>query len=516
MRRILVLLTVVVAQAIPAVAESREKDLDRWLDRDLVPYVQQQLQKHPRFRNETVMFVVLRDNAPASASNALALSIRDRLLDAAVATHGIAVGWQQGRSGNSPESQPQDCRHDDVHYYIGIELTQNLDSSYSVDVRALDLEDRNWVTGFGKHWQGRLSTTQRQAMRQARIDETFLGGRDVPFTLAQTDLLAAQLAHELSCTMQKRVADEYVVATDVIEPSANGLRGTVELISNNLANRQALTLSSDPGRANAVLSGKAHQIDGVLFQYWLTVTPKGDTDDVAALSASAYIVLPEGEFRNDAVARESPEPAAQPQAPTVSQVASRGIAPAQPLSIPNAGKDGLITPLSIRSPTSQSDCSGGGVREASYLARNRRCSLLQTDARADSVVFFLEHQAGHGLVRLGGNECRARTAARIARRGERLSFPITETTTARRNWSETYEWQIEPDLDTYYAVVVTDARVARRIANHIDTLPLRCSDAIRPGLEDDDLEEWLAELAMMTARSSQYLDWRAIRVKDVL
>ena len=164
-RRILILLTVVVAQAIPAVAESREKDLDRWVDRDLIPYVQQQLLKHPRFRNETVMFVVLRDNAPASASNALALSVRDRLLAAAVATPGVAVGWQQGRSGNSLESQPQDCKRDDVHYYIGVELTQRLDSSYAVDVRALDLEDRNWVTGFGKHWQGRLSTTQRQAMR---------------------------------------------------------------------------------------------------------------------------------------------------------------------------------------------------------------------------------------------------------------------------------------------------------------------------------------------------------------
>lgn len=516
MRRLLVLLTVVVAQAIPAVAESREKDLERWLDRDLVPYVQQQLQSHPRFRNETVMFVVLRDNAPASASNALALSIRDRLLDAAVATHGIAVGWQQGRSGNSPESQPQDCKHDDVHYYIGIELTQNLDSSYSVDVRALDLEDRNWVTGFGKQWQGRLSTTQRQAMRQARIDETFLGGRDVPFTLAQTDLLAAQLAHELSCTMQKRVADEYVVATDVIEPSARGLRGTVELISNNLANRQALTLSSDPERANAMLSGKAHQIDGVLFQYWLTVTPKGEKDDVTALSASAYVVLPEADYDTESVARVQPAPKTEIELPDVSQVASRSARPDKPLSIPNAGKDGLITPLRISGPTSQSDCSGNGVREASYLGGNRRCSLLQTDARADSVVFFLEHQAGHGLVRLGGNECRARTTARIVRRGERLSFPIAETTTSRHNWSETFEWEIEPDLDTYYAIVVTDAKVARRMANHIDALPLRCSDAIRPGLEDDELESWLGEFAMMSAKSSQHLDWRAIRVKDVL
>ena len=109
-RRILILMTILVAQAIPAVAQSREKSLDRWLDRELVPYVQQQLIRHPRFKNETVMFVVLRDNAPASASNALALALRDRLLAAAVDTPGVAVGWQQGRSGSTLESQPQDCR----------------------------------------------------------------------------------------------------------------------------------------------------------------------------------------------------------------------------------------------------------------------------------------------------------------------------------------------------------------------------------------------------------------------
>lgn len=512
-RRMLILLTVVIAQAIPAVAESREKDLDRWVDRDLIPYVQQQLLKHPRFRNETVMFVVLRDNAPASASNALALSVRDRLLAAAVATPGVAVGWQQGRSGNAPESQPQDCKHDDVHYYIGVELTQKLDSSYAVDVRALDLEDRNWVTGFGKNWRGRLSTTQRQAMRQARIDETFLGGRDVPFTLAQTDLLAAQLAHKLSCTMQKRVSDEYVVSTDVNEPAASALRGTVELISNNLANRQALTLSADAEKANAVLSGKAHQIDGVLFQYWLTVTPRSETDDVTAVSASAYIVLP--------AAERFAEPAAEPEPADVQTAASiADPVPARPamISIPNAGKDALITPLRIAAPTSPSDCSSGGVRvrEASYMARGRPCSLLQTDAKADSVVFFLEHQPSHGLVRLAGDECRARTAARIARTGESLSFPIAKTTTARYNWSEAYEWLLSPDLDTYYAVVVTDAKAARRIANHMDALPLRCSDAIRQGLVDSELRNWLSDFAMLTARSSQHVDWRAIRVKDVL
>jgi hypothetical protein len=505
-RRILILFTILIAQAIPTVAQSREKDLDRWLDRDLIPYVRQQLIVHPRFKNETVMFVVLQDNMPASASNALALSLRDRMLAAAVATRGVAIGWQQGRGGHSLESTPQDCTLDDVHYYIGIELTQKLDSSYSVNVRALDLEDRNWVTGFGRRWQGQLSTTQRQAMRQSRIDETFLGARDVPFTLAQTDLLAAHLAHQLSCTMQRRVSDEYVVATSLREPVADALQGTVELISNNLANRQVLTLSSDEARTNAVLSGKAHQIDDVLYQYWLTVTPQSEEDDVAALSASAYIILPDA-------------PVAAKTSPTGDRTDAQAVA-ASPafVSIPNAGKDSLISPLQLSAPTSFSDCrdTGIAVREATYLTDARPCSLLQTRARVDSIVFFLEHQANHGLVRLSGPECRKRTAVRIARRGESLSLPIARTATARQNWSETYEWLLEPDLNTYYAVVVTDAKLARRVANHMDNLPLRCSESIRPGLEDEALRAWLSDLAMITARASKHIDWRAVKVKDVL
>jgi hypothetical protein len=115
--------------------------------------------------------------------------------------------------------------HDDVHYYIGVELTQKLDGTYAVNARALDLEDRNWVTGFGRRWQGQLNTSQRQAMRQDRVDDTFLGARDVPFTLGQTDLLAAHLAHQLSCTLQKRVEHDYVVSVDLVEPPAPGLEG---------------------------------------------------------------------------------------------------------------------------------------------------------------------------------------------------------------------------------------------------------------------------------------------------
>jgi hypothetical protein len=487
MKRLLILVVVLVAQAIPAVAESREKDLDRWVDRDLIPYVRQQLELHPRFKNETVMFVVLDDNAPASSTNALALSVRDRLLAAAVATPGVEIGWRQGRGDPMLESELPDCLQDNVHYYIGIELTQKLDGTYALNARALDLEDRTWVTGFGRRWQGTLNTSQRQAMRQQQVDRTFLGARDVPFTLAQTDLLAAQLAHRLSCTLQKRVEDRYVVSVDLVEPPARGLEGTVELISNNLANRQALTLSGDEGSANAVLSGKAHRISGVLHQYWVTITPSGTGNDVAALSASAYILLPESSG--------TPEPPA-------STVAGGPRMP--PISIPNAGNEAFIGPLKIAPPGSGTVCNGGA------------CSVLETRANVDAILFFLEHQANHGLVRLADAGCRERTTVQVARSGESVRLPIARTTTRSRDWSEIHEWRIAPELDTYYALVVTDARVARRIANHLDRLPVRCKASLRPGLEDGALEEWLHDLAMLAARDARYVDWRAIEVENLL
>jgi len=487
MKRTLLVIAIIIAQGIPATAQSREKSLDRWLERDLVPFVQQQLVVHPRFKNETVMFVVLKDNVPAAASNALALSLRDRLLDAAVDTKGVSIGWQQGRGNNGGALRSDDCENDAVHYYIGIELTQNLDASYSVSIRALDLEDRNWVTGFGRSWRGELTTSERQAMRQARIDQTFLGERDVPFNVSQTDLLAAQLAHRLSCRLLQGREDEYVVATSAVPVDGDELSGAVQLISNNLASREALQLTNSADQVTAELQGKAHPIDGNLYQYWVTLTPRDPNGDLDALSSSAYIELPWQETAPPVTTAAADKLPAPPQRDSGATI-----------SIPNAGNDALLGPVRIMHTT------GDGK------------SLLRADSRSDSIVFFLAHHANHGLVRLADADCRERTVARIARSDEALYFPVPIATTGNSRATETYEWLLEPDTDTYYAIAVTDPRSARQIANHIDQLPVRCSEFVRPGLQGAALREWLNQFAMLTARSAKHVDWRAVRVRDVM
>ena len=115
-------------------AEAAERNLDRWFDSELVPYVSSQLIEHPRFKGESVMFVVFEDNVPASVSNALAVSLRDRLLDAALNTPGVTVGRRQGGTAATPAAQRVDCTTNEVHYYVGISISRRIDGLFGVNV----------------------------------------------------------------------------------------------------------------------------------------------------------------------------------------------------------------------------------------------------------------------------------------------------------------------------------------------------------------------------------------------
>ena len=95
------LIALLVSTAIPAHAASRHTDLDHWLANDLTPFVRDQLKNHPRFKGESLRFVVLANGNPQAMSNALALRIRDRLREAA------AHRDQQTRRRDGPHLGPQ-------------------------------------------------------------------------------------------------------------------------------------------------------------------------------------------------------------------------------------------------------------------------------------------------------------------------------------------------------------------------------------------------------------------------
>ena len=164
-------------------------------------------------------------------------------------------------------------------------------------------------------------------------------------------------------------------------------------------------------------------------------------------------------------------------------------------------------------------CNGpvaASLRATNYARPTEQCSVLIADSRADAIVFVLEHQANYGLVRLGGGACRERTAAHVVTRGTPMRYPVPFAAIGRSEMREAKEWRVTPGVDTFYALAVSDSRAARELANHIDSLPLRCRQSPRRGLEGAALQHWLETLAVLAERHARHVGWRALEVKDVL
>jgi hypothetical protein len=141
------------------------------------------------------------------------------------------------------------------------------------------------------------------------------------------------------------------------------------------------------------------------------------------------------------------------------------------------------------------------------------CLALQANSSSDAVVFFLNHQLNHGLVRLG--ECDQRATARIVRANGAVSFSLIKDSIGGGTWQAGDRWDLNPAQDTYYALAASDAKAARAIARHVEQLPLRCSPSLRSGLEGAALQRWLDELNAISKQWSSRVDWQVIRVETL-
>jgi len=494
LRLILAALIAVGCTTSPAMAKSRPTTLTGWMDRELVPYLADQLAEHPRFEGETVVFVAFDDGAPAPSTNALVLALRDRLIDTLDDTPGIVIGWQTGRGGAQWNVGDIDCTRDAVHYYIGLEVAPLLDGRHRVNMRVLDAEDQSWVAGTGKTWEGRLTSAQRRAFEQALTDEYFRGERDVPFSATQTDMLAAHLAHELACKLLRQTDGEYVIAAaeSAVASAATPLAGTIELVGNNLAGTPSLQISSRTDSANAILEGKAHHIDGDLYQYWVTVTPGSDRPRLPTISASAYVRVSVAAAKR-VTARDA-----------VAQVAPRA----------NAA---LLAPIRVLEPRQRRACYQGGSSRwrqqlvtADFTVRRGECFLLQTHANRNATVFLLNYQVSRGLVRLSGDQCGPATRTITALAGERLQFPATGD---RRPSASA--WQGTQGVESFYVVAVSDPEAAREVDMLIDRLPSRCTLSAADGLHGSELRDWLHTFGAVVDRWQNRVDWQAVRVEHI-
>ena len=490
MRRLWILPVLLIVTSVDA--KSRNGDLNSWFSRDLVPYVEEQLRSLPRFRNESFRFVIMTDDSPQSEGSALVISIRDRLRDSMTEIPGIRIAWQGDHPGVGlvAGSAPLDCTKNEANYLIGVELSETNDGEVNIRVRALDTEERAWVPGFTRSWQGPLTRQQFRDLRRIIDDPTYRGERDAPWSDVETDLMAAHLAYELGCKLLRQTSGEYVVAFNEENGNVDRTTALVELVGNNLAGIRALQFGA--GEANAVIEGKAHRIDDDLYQYWVTITPTNSESDMTPLSADAYVRISD-EF----------------------QAAS--LVPETAFDLPQGGESFLSDFGVVRLGHTRA-CFDDHVifSDASSTQRlNGECFALEVGTTDDAVVFFLNHQLNYGLVRLSDSACSRRSLARIGRAGNEVRLPLPLDTLQSGDWSKADDWSTSPRVDSYFAIAATDTGAARALSRHIGLLPPRCSASVRLGLEGAELKRWLQELAAIQEHWSPAIAWRSIRVKDV-
>jgi hypothetical protein len=361
---------------------------------------------------------------------------------------------------------------DEANYLVGLQISSLSDDQARIDLRVLDTADGTWVSGFDLSWRGTLSRSQRWELTQSRTDPAYRGRRSAPFESTQFDLLATTIARDLGCQSLRQMHGEYVVLVENNGDSAETLNDVSELIAHNLATYQSMQFTTDPGQANAVLQSKAHTIDSELQQYWATIAPLDPAADLPTLSANAYVQY--GAFGAD------------------------------PFTVPRNGQTVLTSANLVRT----SD-------RAACRANESDCVAMQVRTNANAVVFFLNHQKSHGLVRLSDAECRTRTDARIARANQALIQPLPLFSLAPDAASSKPVWTLQPDTDTYYAIAVSDSEAAHVLSQHLQKLPQRCTAAARFGLEGDRLESWMREFVQKVGAFEPYVDWQAIQVRNV-
>jgi hypothetical protein len=477
-----------------SLAASQRLDLETWVAQELTPYVAGELTTHPRFRNESIRFVVFADENPQAASNKLALGIRDRLRDALAQNPGLRIVWQRdaGHAGNAGNI---DCTSDQAHYYVGVEIVADRGGLLSVEIRALDVEDRSWVAGFSKSWQGYPDAIQRRQLAEQASDSSFRGMRGAPFGESEIDLLAAHLANELGCALLRQTAGEYVVAATDEVTADKAESAMLELVGNNLADFRALQFATTMEDANAVIEGKAHQVDDSLYQYWITISPIDADTAMTALTASAYVTIHD-------------------------KYKTAALIPAITVPIERSNErflDALrvIELRNIKSCPGNADYPNSRIYNNGFAISILDCYALEVDTSSDSVLFFLNHQLNNGLVRLSGPTCNSRADARIAKTGQQLHFPLPIDSLISDSWTAADGWELHPDQDSYYVVAATDTKAARALSQHIRQLPNRCSASVRKGLEGRELGAWLDEFAAIADHWKQSVDWRVIRIRNV-
>ena len=493
----------------PGVGESA---LDNWLDATLIPYLVQQLGEHPRFKGQPILLVRMHKDNVQTHIDGLTDHIREKIVDALLREPGLDLYWQPTTRPLKHHQSLSDISCGDtrkINYYIGIDARlKNHEQKLSVKVRALNVAEHKWVSGFGRSWEGRPTADQLAALKRRHPDAHLRGLRPLPFSSRQPDLLAVYLARNLSCLFRQGDADELVVYVE--DTSVNTpvfLPTTLRLMAKYLGRFREVTVSDDPNEANVTLVAALHPIDKNMHQIWVSARERGAKKYLPGAQTEAYVLI---EAQNQQVVAETrperlPEPAAD--------LSPVWLSPA------------LISTFNLITPADQRFCA----TDTPWRAGTRRlnnddhlttgsCLAVEMSLSAPAHIFLIAQDAAGDLTRMFPSSCPDfRTIDRLIPPARLFQFPP-----AGDPGAGVLELEGPPGAERLYAIAITTRGLADRFGYQLGELQGLCqpgssfpemlsADGSRQS--DERIYRWRRYISQFAARYPEKVQWREFRFR---
>lgn len=483
--------------------------LDSWLEDTLIPYLIRQLGQHPRFKGQPVLLVGMHGDDVRPRVDDLTVEIRAKIIDALLKEPGLDLAWHRMdrfRQYNQNYADGSCGDYRQVRYYIGLDcgMTQSERKLY-VKVRALNLAEKKWVAGFGQSWKGWPTAAQRAALAHEQADEYLRGRRPLPFSDDQPDLLAAYLAHNLSCLLQQAASEDLVV--HVVNPPENApavIKTTLELVGKYLAQLREVEVTDAPNQANVSVVIEIHTIHQDLHQIWVFARYRRDGKYLPGAETEAYVLI---DARKPAPFAGIPNERPYPPLPAD---------PGMSNSTEIIASFELLTPVNQKSCLTAAPWQSGVRRiEPHALLPGGGCLAVEVTLAATAYVFLVGQDAGGELTRMFPTTCAGsqKHAAQLPP-GRPFQFPSLSDPKAG-----VLELAGLPGMERVYAIAITSPDLAARFAGCLAEVQGLCRSGQRfpddlsagnPQRSDDRIYQWQAYLNRLSADHPELVQYREI------